>query len=42
MNEDIRKQLIRKLKKENAFWSYDVDSIKDVPLAIVTSGQCFV
>lgn len=31
MNEDVRKQLIRKLKKENAFWSYDVDSIKDVP-----------
>ena len=31
MKEDIRKQLFRKLKKENAFWSYDIDSIKDVP-----------
>jgi hypothetical protein len=30
MNEDVRKQLIRKLKKENAFWSYDVSKMKSI------------
>ena len=29
--EDIKQYLIKRLKKENAFWSYNVDAIKDVP-----------
>lgn len=29
--ENIRESLISKLKEEHCFWSYDVDSINDVP-----------
>ena len=29
--ESIRQDLINKLKKNHCFWSYDNDSIKDVP-----------
>jgi hypothetical protein len=29
--EEIKHHLIDQLKKANAFWSYDQDSIKDVP-----------
>ena len=28
---NIRKELISKLKEKHCFWSYDVDSITDVP-----------
>ena len=28
---EIKRYLIRRLKQANAFWSYDVGSIKDVP-----------
>ncbi len=28
---NIRKELIKRLKNEHRFWSYDADSIKDVP-----------
>lgn len=31
LKERQKKHLIRRLKKANAFWSYDQDSIKDVP-----------
>ena len=30
MKEDVRKQLFRKLKKENCFWSYDVSEMRDI------------
>lgn len=30
MKEDVRKQLFRKLKKENCFWSYDVSKMKSI------------
>lgn len=29
--EEIKPYLIKRLKQENAFWSYNVDTIKDVP-----------
>lgn len=29
--QKLKKELIRRLKKTNAFWSYRQDSIKDVP-----------
>ena len=29
--EKIKPYLIKRLKKANAFWSYNVDAIKDVP-----------
>ena len=28
VNKDVRKELFRKLKKENCFWSYDVSKMK--------------
>ena len=28
---NIKRYLIKRLKQANAFWSYDVDAIKDVP-----------
>ena len=32
MNKDgVKKELISHLKKANAFWSYQVDTIQDVP-----------
>ena len=30
MKEDARKQLFRKLKKENCFWSYDVSKMMSI------------
>lgn len=30
MNENARKQLFRKLKKENCFWSYDVSKMRSI------------
>ena len=30
MEKDIRKQLFRKLKKENCLWSYDVSKMHDI------------
>lgn len=30
MNENARKQLYRKLKKENCFWSYDVSKMRSI------------
>ncbi len=30
MKEDVKKQLFRKLKKENCFWSYDVSKMKSI------------
>lgn len=30
MNEKARKQLFRKLKKENCFWSYDVSKMRSI------------
>jgi hypothetical protein len=30
VNEDVRKELFRKLKKENCFWSYDVSKMKSI------------
>jgi hypothetical protein len=30
-NWEVKQELIKRLKKANAFWSYDVDAIKDVP-----------
>ena len=30
MKEDVRKQLFRKLKKENCFWSYDMSKMKTI------------
>jgi len=30
MKEDVRKLLLRKLKKENCFWSYDVSKMKSI------------
>ena len=30
MNNNIRQQLFRKLKKENCFWSYDVSKMKSI------------
>ena len=30
MNEDVRKQLLRRLKEENSFWSYDVSKMKSI------------
>ena len=29
--EEMKSYLIKRLKEENAFWSYNVDAIKDVP-----------
>ena len=29
--EDVKPYLIERLKQENAFWSYNIDAIKDVP-----------
>ena len=29
--QELKQYLIKRLKKENAFWSYDQKSIKDVP-----------
>ena len=29
--QKLKKELVRRLKKANAFWSYRQDSIKDVP-----------
>jgi len=29
--EGIKPYLVKRLKQENAFWSYNVDAIKDVP-----------
>ncbi|SEA68465.1 hypothetical protein SAMN05216462_2161 [Xylanibacter ruminicola] len=29
--QELKQHLIKRLKKENAFWSYDQKSIKDVP-----------
>lgn len=33
--EDIKPYLIERLKQVNAFWSYNVDTIKDVPDSIL-------
>lgn len=30
MKEDVKKELFRKLKKENCFWSYDVSKMKSI------------
>lgn len=30
MNENARKRLFRKLKKENCFWSYDVSKMRSI------------
>lgn len=30
MNENAKKQLFRKLKKENCFWSYDVSKMRSI------------
>lgn len=30
MNENVRKELFRKLKKENCFWSYDMSKMKNI------------
>ena len=30
MNENVRKELFRKLKKENCFWSYDMSKMKTI------------
>lgn len=30
MNEKARKQLFRKLKKDNCFWSYDVSKMRSI------------
>ena len=30
MEDDVRKLLFRKLKKENCFWSYDVSKMKSI------------
>ena len=30
-NIEIRKELVKRLKDEHRFWSYDVDSVTDVP-----------
>ncbi|MBR4363512.1 MAG: hypothetical protein IKP33_01080 [Prevotella sp.] len=30
MKEDVKKQLFRKLKKENCLWSYDVSKMKSI------------
>ncbi len=30
VNKDVRKELFRKLKKENCFWSYDVSKMKSI------------
>ena len=35
---NIRKELISKLKEKHCFWSYDVDSITDVP-NVVAQGE---
>ena len=29
--QELKRDLIKRLKKANAFWSYDQKSIKDVP-----------
>lgn len=29
-NSSIKSELLKKLKDENAFWSYDVDSVKQI------------
>ena len=34
-NIELKRDLIKRLKKANAFWSYDQQSIKDVPDDIV-------
>ena len=31
LKEEVKPYLIERLKQENAFWSYNVDAIKDVP-----------
>ena len=31
INEELKSSLIVRLKKANAFWSYDMSSVKDVP-----------
>ena len=36
--ESIRQDLINKLKKNHCFWSYDNDSIKDVPDEVVVNA----
>jgi hypothetical protein len=30
MNEEVKKQLFRKLKKSNCFWSYDISKMKKI------------